>query len=326
LDYLALARAPHGAWGRAFRGAEGDLRTTVWCMSALRSARLINEAVEARGRRAPLQLAPATWSEVRHWLDGDAQQAGDYADEHTAARAWLRILLGADPTKDERVQEAARHLAAQASARAKLDPEYAAFGTLVAFQVGGTSWRAWRRSLDALTAGQRGDTDYCARKGSWDPVSDGGRALGRVGTTALHATELTVLYRYSRVSAGRSHPARAAARRAQTPARAPRTEAERAAESAALQRRMAATTASGPAAARVGASRKRGGHEFVLESGGRWVDAAWDRKAAPTQVEAWSEAYFDLVQKSPAVARFLALGERVVFVLGDVVYEVAPSK
>lgn len=65
---------------------------------------------------------------------------------------------------------------------------------------------------------------------------------------------------------------------------------------------------------------------FVRDAAGRWVDTARDPKAAVTTVEAFSAAYFALLAKGDAVARVLALGDRVVFVLDGVVHEIVPAR
>jgi Ca-activated chloride channel family protein len=72
-----------------------------------------------------------------------------------------------------------------------------------------------------------------------------------------------------------------------------------------------------------------GTRSFVLraspgQAGERWVDTKWDGTTAPTRVEAYSEAWMALLAKGDEVARILALGERVVFVLDGTVYEVVP--
>ena len=67
------------------------------------------------------------------------------------------------------------------------------------------------------------------------------------------------------------------------------------------------------------------GLTFVQSKDGVWVDRAWDGKRATTKVEAWSEAYFQLLAKGDKVAKILALGEQVIFVLGDTVYEIVPA-
>ena len=68
------------------------------------------------------------------------------------------------------------------------------------------------------------------------------------------------------------------------------------------------------------------GKTFTKGKDGRWVDKAWDGKKPTTKVEAFSEAYFELLQKSDKIARYLALGEKVVFAIGDVIYEIIPAR
>ncbi|MDJ0522369.1 MAG: VIT domain-containing protein [Planctomycetota bacterium] len=67
-----------------------------------------------------------------------------------------------------------------------------------------------------------------------------------------------------------------------------------------------------------------GDKTFQLRADGVWVDKAWDGKKPTTKVEAWSQAYFELLKKGDKVAKLLAVGEKVIFVLGDTVYEIAP--
>ncbi len=68
------------------------------------------------------------------------------------------------------------------------------------------------------------------------------------------------------------------------------------------------------------------GKAFVKDPQGRWLDKKWDRKQPTTKVEAYSDAYFALLAKDKKVAKFLALGERVVFELKGTFYEVVPAK
>ena len=51
----------------------------------------------------------------------------------------------------------------------------------------------------SMVGNQRMDTDYCAFKGSWDPIDPWGGDGGRVYSTALLAMCLEVYYRYDRV-------------------------------------------------------------------------------------------------------------------------------
>jgi hypothetical protein len=66
------------------------------------------------------------------------------------------------------------------------------------------------------------------------------------------------------------------------------------------------------------------GKTFRWTTKKRWVDSAWDGKQEPTKIEAFSGAYFELLEKDDRIARYLALGDHVVFVHDGTVYEVAP--
>ena len=56
-----------------------------------------------------------------------------------------------------------------------------------------------------------------------------------------------------------------------------------------------------------------------------WFDTAWDGKAKPKRITVFSDEYFALLEQHPRLARFLALGERVVVVFEGAVYETAPE-
>ncbi|MGD8453207.1 MAG: VIT domain-containing protein [Phycisphaerae bacterium] len=70
--------------------------------------------------------------------------------------------------------------------------------------------------------------------------------------------------------------------------------------------------------------RYAAGKTFVLDAE-RWVDTAWDGKQTPEKLVAFSDAYFDLLRREPALAPVFALGERVVVVYEGVTYETAPA-
>lgn len=69
--------------------------------------------------------------------------------------------------------------------------------------------------------------------------------------------------------------------------------------------------------------RHVGDKTFALADG-RWTDTAWDGKKSPAKVAAFSDAYFKLLARHPELKRYFALGERVLVVLGEEVYESAP--
>ncbi|MHC4819536.1 MAG: VIT domain-containing protein, partial [Planctomycetota bacterium] len=61
---------------------------------------------------------------------------------------------------------------------------------------------------------------------------------------------------------------------------------------------------------------------FKRDPEGRWVDTAWDGKGKTEKIEAFSEAYFALLEKDDKIARYLAVGERMVFAYEGKVYEI----
>lgn len=71
--------------------------------------------------------------------------------------------------------------------------------------------------------------------------------------------------------------------------------------------------------------RRVGERSFALEDG-RYVDLAWDRKATPEKIAAFSDAYFDLLRKNPVLSACFAIGDRILIVVGDKVYEIEPAK
>ncbi len=63
---------------------------------------------------------------------------------------------------------------------------------------------------------------------------------------------------------------------------------------------------------------------FVRERD-RWIDTAWDRRQTPQIIVAFSTEYFELLRAQPHLARFFTVGEHVLVVSADVVYEVVPA-
>ncbi len=69
-----------------------------------------------------------------------------------------------------------------------------------------------------------------------------------------------------------------------------------------------------------------GGKTFQLRADGVWIDKAYDGTKETTKVEAWSPAWFDLLQKSDKLAKILAVADKLIFVHGDVAYEISAPK
>lgn len=72
--------------------------------------------------------------------------------------------------------------------------------------------------------------------------------------------------------------------------------------------------------------RTAGDKVFLLTRDGRWMDTTYDPDRETTKVEAYSDAWTELLGRSKKVSLYLAMGERVVFVLGDVAYEITPAE
>ena len=67
------------------------------------------------------------------------------------------------------------------------------------------------------------------------------------------------------------------------------------------------------------------GKTFTLRLDGRWIDTTWKPAQPTTKIEAFSEAYDALLAKDPKIARYLAIGEEVVFVWKGTAYEIVPA-
>ncbi len=70
---------------------------------------------------------------------------------------------------------------------------------------------------------------------------------------------------------------------------------------------------------------RRAANRTFYEQDGRWLDSAYDPTQETVKVKAYSDEYFEFARRSRAVAQFLALGERVVFILDGKAYEVMPA-
>ena len=70
--------------------------------------------------------------------------------------------------------------------------------------------------------------------------------------------------------------------------------------------------------------RNVGEKTFVFD-GQRWIDTTWEGKPEPKKITAFSDEYFKLVEQHKELARFFALGERVLIVFDGDVYETVPA-
>ena len=60
-----------------------------------------------------------------------------------------------------------------------------------------------------------------------------------------------------------------------------------------------------------------GGRSFVYTDDGFWVDTGFRRPAETIALRFASEAYYKLVELYPQTAKYLALGDRVIFKAGE---------
>jgi hypothetical protein len=216
--FLQGARSPYGAW-RYDVPPTGDADTSVtgWALFALAAARDAGLVVDGQAFDDGLAFLdavtdPAT-GRVGYSAVGELSSR-TAANEHfpregaeamTAVGLLCRIFLGQTPESDPILLKHAELLRRTPPV---WDPEghgcdmYAwYYGTYAAFQIGGTTWKAWRGALgEAVVKSQRTDGDA---SGSWDPVGPWGYVGGRVYATAMQTLTLEVYYRYAPLLGGR---------------------------------------------------------------------------------------------------------------------------
>jgi len=176
IDYLVRTTLP-----------PGDSHATVWAVLAFVAA-----------RDAGIPLKKEVFDRARTRLDS----INSREDAIGAAVVFARILLGENPDTSERIQRGvkrllealARHEAALATRR---EVEFWYFGTFAMFQVGGSKWGRFNRSMKAAIVDSQEKTGD--RKGAWVPTGSRAATLGPVGSTALFTMCLEVYFRYGRV-------------------------------------------------------------------------------------------------------------------------------
>lgn len=89
------------------------------------------------------------------------------------------------------------------------------------------------------------------------------------------------------------------------------------------QANKALQSAEAPPAPSASQVKYAGDRAFILQNG-VWTDTTFaPDKMTTTKILFGSDAYFDLLAQHPEWSKYLAVGERVIFVVGDVAYEVA---
>jgi hypothetical protein len=229
LDFIALARNPYFVWRYGVKPGDNDTSVTAWMAMSLQSARLINEDAEKHGRDRPLVVDEEAFDGIRSWLekmtDPDFGRVGyisrgsgparpqelvdrfpnEKSEAMTAVAMLMRMFDGEDPRKSDILQKGANLCLKLPpvwnTEDGSIDMYYWFYATKALFQVGGDAWRSWDGALEgAVVANQRLEGQYCAFKGSWDPVDPWGRDGGRVYSTALMVMCCEVNYRTGRLA------------------------------------------------------------------------------------------------------------------------------
>ncbi len=233
LEFIGLSRNPYFAWRYGVKPGDNDSSVTGWMMMALKSAKLVNEYEQEKGRPASLSVDDGAFDGIRSWLDkmtdpdygrvgyitrgsGPARPKalvdrfpGEKSESMTAVGLLARLFMGEDPRKSQVMQKHANLLRnlppTWNTADGSIDMYYWYYGALAMFQMGGKDWKVWKKGLEkAVVDTQRKDTDYCLYKGSWDPVGPWGPDGGRVYSSAMLARCFQLVHRSDRVPGSRN--------------------------------------------------------------------------------------------------------------------------
>jgi protein-tyrosine-phosphatase len=182
VDYLFARQRKDGGWGES--KCASDLRTTTWCILALRSAAefklQVDNAVFARALRCV--------ETFRHERDtGDAFTA-------------MRLLSLSRTNSGSSWTEGMRRVAAVLSSRPPVwnDHEYWFFATFALIDAGPPHLEGWTKQLVVANEwGQRRDGCFT---GSWDPNGGLQSRGGRVRVTAMMLIALGAHKRFTRLA------------------------------------------------------------------------------------------------------------------------------
>ena len=214
VDFCVRAQNPYGAWRYGVQPGNDDVSVTGWMVMALKAAHDAGLAVDPAALDNALTFVDkVTDSEngrtgytkrgeppVRAQGRAEAFPASE-SESLTAVGICSRIFAGKDPNEDRQIRLGfdllAKKLPVWDTARGSIDMYYWYYGSLAAFQEGGSLWQSWNRSMKSAIV-QTQDQTGCAA-GSWDPIGAWGEDGGRVYSTALSTLCLEVYYRYGRI-------------------------------------------------------------------------------------------------------------------------------
>jgi hypothetical protein len=219
LTALERLRQPADVWRYGVTSDVGDFALSLWATLPLVSARLCNADAERREKPLPFVLDADAFPAVLRWIANTTRAETGTLETGVAAvagralpggspralnalavlvRVWGRRSQEPDPALDR----AGAALIAAAPEKDEpadhVDMVQRWAGTCAAFMVGKDGCRTWERGLDAaVVRSQHVDGDYCALRGSWDPVGTWASEGGRVVMTALLCMALEVNFRYA---------------------------------------------------------------------------------------------------------------------------------
>jgi hypothetical protein len=215
LGFVIACQNPYKAWRYDVKPGDNDLSVTGWMVMALNAAKSAGDLDFAA---EPLKNAHSYAVEM---TDEETGRAGyikkgerpvrpegketifpaEESESLTAVGMLVRLYSGEKPKDSPMLRAGAQLLTKRLPVwekdNGKIDMYYWYYGTLVMFQMGGSDWAAWNKSMTAaIGKTQRTDGNF---KGSWDPLDAWGDDGGRIYSTALMAMCLEVYYRYGRV-------------------------------------------------------------------------------------------------------------------------------
>lgn len=212
-------REPNGVWRYGLRSDLADFSLTLWAALPLVSARILVADAERRGKPLPFVLDTAAPAAVQLWIaqvsdpETGAVGGGLVANAGpalpggspralTAFATLLRLWKRESAATDEPLQRAVATVAAAAPVAGEspesVDMVQRWAGTSATFTNGREPWKTWVRGLDAeVGPRQHAEGDYCALRGSWDPVGAWAAEGGRVAMTACMCLCLEINFRYA---------------------------------------------------------------------------------------------------------------------------------
>lgn len=211
INYLEQHRNPYAAWRYQPRDGDNDTSVTGWCVTAYLAAKDFDLEVNDNALKMALSWIDSTTDpktgRVGYTKVGQrsSRRPGSFAKnfppEATECPTAIALCCKTFMLKerdDLMARQADLLLATPPSpAPEARDYGYWFWGTYAQYQMGGTRWKTWEKSLqEAITDRQRQDGNFT---GSWNPDGAWGDDGGRVYSTALACLTLQVAFRYQQL-------------------------------------------------------------------------------------------------------------------------------